>query len=392
MSTLVTIQPTDLITNSRADLNTNFENLNDDKIETSVLDTDTALTANSDAKIPTQKAVKAYVDSAGSINSSTTVRGVVEEATNDEVLARTTTGGTGARLFINPSSLSQVVKFGGTGADGALTVTGATAIDLGSAQTVIKNYTSISITGTGALTFTNPHSTGTIIILKSQGSVEITSSATRAIDLRSLGGAAGVGGVSPGDNGTAGSNGIGTLYGIIGGNAGTSGNPPTAVAANTSMMPYFLNYANSFAVNLACGAGGGGGGRGTTAANQASGGNGGGSILGAGSVGAVGVVTGQVDQGGDGGRGAGALFIQCAGAYNCTGTIDASGIAGTTKATDSGSGGGGGGGTILVLYGSLTADSGTYTVTAGAAGNGAGGDGGAGNTGLAVRALNSMFT
>lgn len=32
------------------------------KLDSSVLDTDTALTANSDSKVATQKAVKAYVD------------------------------------------------------------------------------------------------------------------------------------------------------------------------------------------------------------------------------------------------------------------------------------------------------------------------------------------
>ncbi len=62
MATIVTIQGTDLITNSRTDINTNFSNLNADKIETSTLDTDTALAANSDAKIATQKAVKTYID------------------------------------------------------------------------------------------------------------------------------------------------------------------------------------------------------------------------------------------------------------------------------------------------------------------------------------------
>lgn len=62
MSTIVTINSGDLISNSRSDINTNFANLNSDKIETSVLDTDTSLTANSDAKIATQKATKAYVD------------------------------------------------------------------------------------------------------------------------------------------------------------------------------------------------------------------------------------------------------------------------------------------------------------------------------------------
>lgn len=62
MSTIVTINAGDLISSSRANINTNFSNLNTDKIETSVIDTDTALAANSDAKLPSQKAVKAYVD------------------------------------------------------------------------------------------------------------------------------------------------------------------------------------------------------------------------------------------------------------------------------------------------------------------------------------------
>lgn len=62
MTTITTINSSDLITNSRADINNNFSNLNSDKIETSVLDTDTTLAANSDAKVATQKAVKAYVD------------------------------------------------------------------------------------------------------------------------------------------------------------------------------------------------------------------------------------------------------------------------------------------------------------------------------------------
>lgn len=62
MSTITTIQSTDVISNSRTDINTNFSNLNTDKIETSVLDTDTTLAANSDSKVATQKATKAYVD------------------------------------------------------------------------------------------------------------------------------------------------------------------------------------------------------------------------------------------------------------------------------------------------------------------------------------------
>ena len=82
MSTLTTINGTDTITSSRTVINTNLSNLNTDKIETSVLDTDTALTANSDAKIPTQKAVKAYVDANNTVNvSSETTTGTTHSLT-----------------------------------------------------------------------------------------------------------------------------------------------------------------------------------------------------------------------------------------------------------------------------------------------------------------------
>lgn len=104
MSTITTINGGDQITNSRSTINTNFSNLNTDKIETSVLDTDTTLAANSDAKIATQKAVKTYVDTGGNVNASTSAKGIVEEATAAEIAAETAAGATGARLFINPST------------------------------------------------------------------------------------------------------------------------------------------------------------------------------------------------------------------------------------------------------------------------------------------------
>lgn len=106
MATITTINSGDLISGSRTDINTNFSNLNTDKIETSTLDTDTALAANSDSKIATQKAVKAYVDAGGNVNASETARGIVEEATDAEVTAGTATGSTGAKLFITPAKLA----------------------------------------------------------------------------------------------------------------------------------------------------------------------------------------------------------------------------------------------------------------------------------------------
>lgn len=109
MSTITTINGTDLITNSRAVINTNFANLNSDKVETSAIDTDTTLASNSDAKIPSQKAIKAYVDAGGNVNASTTAKGIVEIATQAEVDAGTATGGTGATLAVSPDTLSSAI-------------------------------------------------------------------------------------------------------------------------------------------------------------------------------------------------------------------------------------------------------------------------------------------
>lgn len=66
MATLATINATDLITNSRTDINNNFANLNSAKLETSLLTTDPSLSADSDLLIPSQAAVKTYVDAGGS--------------------------------------------------------------------------------------------------------------------------------------------------------------------------------------------------------------------------------------------------------------------------------------------------------------------------------------
>ncbi len=77
MSTLVTIQGTDLPTNSRANINGNFELLNLEKVETSVIDTDTTLADNSNSKIPSQRAVKSYVDAnVGFVASSESTSGI----------------------------------------------------------------------------------------------------------------------------------------------------------------------------------------------------------------------------------------------------------------------------------------------------------------------------
>lgn len=106
MSTITTIQSTDLITNSRANINDNFAALNADKIETDVITTDSTFTDASDSKLPSQLAVKKYVDAGGNVNASETTKGIVEEATDAEVTAGTATGGTSAKLFVTPAKLA----------------------------------------------------------------------------------------------------------------------------------------------------------------------------------------------------------------------------------------------------------------------------------------------
>lgn len=386
MTTITTINSGDNISDSRTDINQNFANLNSYKIESSYLDTDTALAANSDVKIPSQKAVKTYIDTNGGVNASETARGIVEEATDAEILAATATGATGAKLFITPAKTrtSGLIKFGGTGADGALSITsGTTTISLGSAKVVIKNYTSISITGTGVLAFSNPHANGTIIILKSQGNVTITSSANPTVDLRSLGGSGGAEKVAGYFAYT--SDGRTTKAGA-GATGGTS-----LYATPTGQGTYAFNLASKNLV-IAPGAGGQGG---HTANGDNYGGGGGGALINSGTNGTTNTTGGGGDGGGAGGRGAGALLIECAGAYSASSVFNAVGANGSNGYANNGGGGGGGaGGMVIVLYNTLTSNTATYTVTGGTGGspNGSGGTGGDGGAGASLVMQNTEFS
>lgn len=284
----------------------------------------------------------------------------------------------GTDLTVNGYVASSIGAFGGDGSDGALSISsGTTTINASSARVVVKNYTSVSITGTASLTISNPHTNGTILIIKSQGAVTMTSSGT-AIDMAGMGaggGTAGTGNTGGGNNGTSGGAGSdGTTLtpidetaaaGNLGvkataGTGGTGGSASTAYAGDYSTTEYKLH---NKIVAIACGSGGGGGGGGYT------------SISSAGGDGAV------------GGRGGGAILIECAGAFNfTTGTIDVSGVDGSDapdesngdEASAGGGGGGGSAGMVFILYNTLTADSGTYTLDNGAGGDGGDADGAAG--------------
>jgi len=301
-----------------------------------------------------------YIANPSAADASTTVKGVVELATSAEIDAGTATGATGAKLTVTPDALASskyanTLSFGGDGSDGALSISsGTTTIDCTNQAVVVKNYTSISITGTGKLAFSNPNTNGTIIILKSQGAVTLTSSSSSVIDLSNMG-------ASGGAVGSTGTSGISNnLLASTGGANGTGAvNGSGGVISLSSQIIGNLNLRNYPAITI--GAGGGGA-----------------------QTGATGAV---------GGRGAGSLVLECNGAFNfTTGTIEARGTAGTNAG--GGIGGAGGSGSVYVLYKTLTANSGTINVasTAGTAGGGSffSGGGGAGASGGSAGASSNL--
>lgn len=288
-------------------------------------------------------------------NASTTTAGIVEIATTAEINAGTGTGATGAVIAMSPDNFIAskfVPRFGGDGSDGTLSLTsGATNIDLAGASFVVKNYTSISITGTGSLTFTNAHANGTIIILKSQGDVTLTSSATPMINAAGLG-ASGGAGISTGAGSTAGNDGNPGLSLLLSTDSGNGGGTAAVGAGGTGTTFLYtpFNYTTTKQkYSLLSMASGGGSG-----AQNGGGGDGG--------------TTGA------GGKAGGTLVIECAGAFNFTTTsgISVAGLNGgngTGGSSGSAGGGGGAGGLFLCLYNSLTANTGTVTVSGGTGGN-----------------------
>lgn len=260
-------------------------------------------------------------------------------------------------------------NFGGDGHDGDLTITsGTTTLDLGGNRLKIYNYRKISITGTGKLTFGTPHAEGTLVILKSKGDVTITSSGTPCIGLEALGALGGTNVPVAANKPTE------FLYGY-------SDDPRGSIGSATGGSPYSGTpfYAiREIAVRyrsiwVSPGAGGG-----------------------------AGHPTGAGGTDRAGGRGGGALIIECGGFWNFTTKHGISvrgqdGQAATTANTNGG--GGGGAGMCVVIYRWLTANSGTIIDSGGNGGarngtgdggtnggSGAGCTGGSGGAGAAASA------
>lgn len=222
--------------------------------------------------------------------------------------------------------------FGGDGSDGALNISsGTTTIDLLQKNVVVLNYTSISITGTGKLAFSNASPLGTLIILKSQGDVTLTSSQTPMIDASGLGASGGLPGFGFSFE---------TQQGANGTNAGTQG---FGVNGKYNIVE---KAGEGNVIPLCCGASGG-----------------------------------NADSGTGGAGGAG-LLIECNGEFNfTTGSISVAGANGNGGGTHGG-GGGGAGGILIVLYNTLGTNTGTVNYAGGAGANGNGASGGVGGNGM----------
>ena len=327
---------------------------------------------DNDTRLPASAAVVSYIPTSGqkdalagasstpsATNKYLTQAGVATTSVANSIVQTLSTG------KIDNSYLSS--GFGGDGSDGALTITsGTTTIDLAYNEFVIKNYTSISITGTGALAFSSSTATGTKIMLRSQGDVTLTSSAIPNISVTGFV-AGGAGTATNNTAGAVGATSTGKWFQCNGGTGNTTGG-----AAPTVIIPRSPDYRFSRYYSWYAGAGGGGGQKSSDS---------GGATTGA------------------GGAGAGVLIIEVGGSLNFTSTLSAAGTAGANGAGASdgviGGGGGGAGGTLLLIYKNLTANSGTLNVAGGtggtcnrAGGSGPGGGGGgneaAGKVGVSV--------
>ena len=248
--------------------------------------------------------------------------------------------------------------FGGNGSDGALAISsGTTTISAASAGSIVKNYASISITGTGALAFSTPNSSGTFILLRSQGNVTLTSSATPMIDASGMGAAGGVGAACTNGagwlNGSSGNGGVARHfihYTTGGGRAGVQSGPTPGPAGAAPALALGTSIESTLMqryLEVQVGAGGASG------------------------VG-INIGTGTVTTGA-GGTGGGALIIECLGAWNFT-TASGISVAGKDGGNVSSGGSGayaavdgaaGSGGFFIALYKTLTANSGTVTVSGG---------------------------
>lgn len=336
-----------------------------------------------------------------SINGDTTAAQVIAAGSGITVVSA---GGT---TTVSATGSSGAVKFGGTGADGAISVSsGVHTVDAVGSSYLELNYSSISVTGTGSVKFVNPHANGTVVVVKCSGNAVLTSSAV-CIDASGMGGAGGaavnanIGGTGPatvyGNDGTNGKS-YGFVEtnlgrGIVGGAGGASGTFGF-MGGITALKEIVGKYPKMF-VGAGAGSGSASGANATFNVTSGAGGNGGGCLI--------------VEI-------AGSINFTTAGGISAAGSDGATGTITTGSITCAGGGAGGGGGSAFVFYNTLVAFSGSVNVSGGAgaarvtAGGGTGqggggggsatdaganqsgsGNGGNGGNGLSVSGINTEF-
>lgn len=259
----------------------------------------------------------------------------------------------------------------GDGRDGNISVSSGNAnIDLGGAKSVVLNYNDVSVTGTGSVTFINAHANGTLVYVRVKNRFKITSSAASAWNFDGCGASAATDGRS---NfllkNTAGQTGYAINPDSFGGIGG--------VPIGSSVSDSFLGF-----MPMACGSGGGNGGN-SNGFFIGGGGGGGASGINSGTGGGSVDYASTNNGAGTGGRGGGAMAV-FAHEWEVSGTVTGRGVAGGNATSSPGSGaGGGGGGCFYGRYHKLITNTGTYTMTGGAAGTNLGGasDGGVGGNG-----------
>jgi hypothetical protein len=257
-------------------------------------------------------------------------------------------------------TLTPDVKFGGTGADGA--ISGALTVAGSDATYIVKNYTTFT-PGSNTVTITPVNC---ILHIKVQGNCDLTNT---TFSFSGKGAAGGNGGSSQqgttGNAGSNGNNGIASLLWAkagVGASAASGATGGTGGTAQAQPFSFGLSAADmmiaSRMIPFGPGAGGGGGGSGTT-------------TVGVGASGA----------GGNGGAGGGCVIMEVRGNLTLTSaTLNFAGSNGSNGGNGSGApsncagggggGGGGAGGGFYCLYNGTLTGSATPTVTGGSAGSG----------------------
>ena len=236
-----------------------------------------------------------------------------------------------ADLNGNFDELWAQARFGGDGSTGSGHFTGNTTINLAGAKLTVLKYEQLIVDPGVTVNFSNPHASGSIIYIKSRLDADIQGT----IDAGGMGA-------------DAATNGVGNIVDSDGGGDGaTSTGSRPGGSAGTAVRVGGLNVGGMYYV--VPGSGGGAGGTGLNSSGT------------------------PVAPGGFGGRGGGALIIECAGELTFTGNLysygqDGGDGTGDTR-TSGGGGGGGSGGMVITIANSYGTFSGTIYVGGGAKGD-----------------------